>query len=74
MSIYEDIGDSIVQSRRERNWSQEHRALECEISASYLRLIEHGEANPTIGELQIIAETLDLELRDPFPPSSLELF
>ena len=67
MSIFDDIGNSIVQIRREKHWSQERLALECEISTSYLRRIEHGQANPTIRELQIIAHALGVELQNPFP-------
>ena len=29
------------------------------MSVSYLRLIEHGEANPTIDALERLADTLD---------------
>lgn len=67
MSIYEEIGETIVYLRKEKGLTQESLALECEISTSYLRLIEHGEANPTINELWKIAEVLEVELRNPFP-------
>ncbi|MBE5817266.1 MAG: helix-turn-helix transcriptional regulator, partial [Clostridiales bacterium] len=46
---------------------QEKLALECEISPSYLRLIEHGIANPTINELLKIAQVLSVNLQNPFP-------
>lgn len=45
------------------------QTLECAISVSYLRLIEHGNANPTINELWRIAEVLGVELRNPFAVS-----
>ena len=66
MSIFDEIGDTIVALRKERGRSQEWLALECGISVSYLRKIEHGTANPTINELRRIAEVLEIELRNPF--------
>ena len=66
MSIYDEIGETIVYLRKDRGLTQENLALETGISVSYLRLIEHGNANPTINELWKIAEVLDVELRNPF--------
>lgn len=72
MSVYDEIGETIVYLRKQKGITQEQLALECEISVSYLRLIEHGDANPTINELWRIAEGLDVELKNPFPePSSV---
>jgi len=66
MSIYEEIGNTIIFLRKTKGLTQEALALECEISVSYMRLMEHGRANPTINELWRIAEVLDVELRNPF--------
>ncbi len=66
MSIYDEIGETIIYLRRRKGFTQEQLALECEISVSYLRLMEHGDANPTINELWRIAEVLGVELRNPF--------
>ena len=66
MSIFEEIGNTIIFLRKERGFTQEALALECEISVSYMRLMEHGKANPTINELWRIAEVLEVELRNPF--------
>ena len=65
MSIFNEIGDSIVLLRTQQHLTQERLALECGISISYLRLIEHGKANPTIKELDRIAQVLGVELRNP---------
>ena len=48
VSINEDIGKAIVDIRKQKGLSQEYLALECDVSVSYLRRIEHGTANPTI--------------------------
>ena len=66
VSIYEEIGETIVYLRKIKGITQENLALETGISVSYLRLIEHGNANPTINELWKIAEILEVELRNPF--------
>ncbi len=66
MLIHDEIGETIVRLRKERGYTQEQLALECGISVSYLRRIEHGDANPTINELWLIAEMLEVNLRNPF--------
>ena len=65
MTIHDGIGRTIVDIRTSRSLSQEQLALECEISVSYLRRIEHGTANPTINELSRIATVLGAEFRNP---------
>ena len=64
MTIHNDIGGTIGKTRALRNISQEQLALECEMSVSYLRRIEHGTANPTVNELSRIAEALGAEFRN----------
>ena len=66
MSIHEEIGRAIVDIRTYRGYSQEYLALECDMSVSSLRRIEHGTANPTIDELSHIAKVLEVDFRNPF--------
>ena len=66
MSIYDEIGETIVCLRKDKGLIRESLALETGISVSYLRSIEHGKANPTINELWKIAEVLEVDLRNPF--------
>lgn len=66
MSIFDEIGETIIYLRKLKGFTQEELALECGISVSYLRLIEHGDANPTINELWRLAEVLDVEFQNPF--------
>ena len=63
MSIHNDIGDNIIEIRKSKNLTQEKLALESEISLSYLRLIEHGKANPTINELLKISNALNFDFK-----------
>ncbi len=66
MSLHDEIGGTVVRLRKQKKYTQERLALETGISVSYLRLIEHGNANPTINELRRIADALNVELRNPF--------
>ena len=59
-----EIGKNIISTRKQKGYTQEKLALECDISVSYLRLIEHGRANFTCKELVKIADALDVELSD----------
>ncbi len=52
------IGRNVKRLRREKGYSQEQLALEAEISPSILRMIERGEANPTIKTLGKLAVSL----------------
>ena len=61
-----EIGKTIISTRKQRGYTQEKLALECDISVSYLRMIEHGKANFTCKELVKIADALDVELSDLF--------
>ena len=65
MTIHNDIGGTTGKARALRDISQEQLALECEMSVSYLRRIEHGAANSTVNELSRIAEALGAEFRNP---------
>ena len=72
MTIHDGIGRTIVDIRASRSLSQEQLALECEMSVSYLRRIEHGTANPTINELSRIATVLGAEFRNPIYVPKME--
>lgn len=62
MAPFDEIGARIVFLRDLRHFSQEGLAFECGASPSYVRRIEHGEANPTVGELLLIAGVLGAKL------------
>ena len=65
MSIYEEIGETIRAIRKQKGYSQEWVALECEIEPHYLSAIERGKANPTVDTLLKIADVLQIEFRNP---------
>ena len=71
MSIYSEIGNRIVFLRKQMGYTQERFALEANVSVTYLRSIERGEANPTIRELGLITTALGVKLENPIgSPSS----
>lgn len=61
MSNAVEIGRNIVLLRKARGISQEQLALRAEMSVSYLRSIEHGQANPSVESLERLAEILGVE-------------
>ncbi len=73
MSLCEEVGRNVVFIRNKIGVTQEWLALESEVALSYLRSIEHGEANPSVNLVSRLAHALqipvnilfakDLELR-----------
>jgi len=59
MSVFQEIGRSIVDIRKRKGITQEQLALEAEMSVSYLRTIEHGQANPTIKTIVRLSTVLE---------------
>jgi transcriptional regulator with XRE-family HTH domain len=58
------LGEAIRQLRAKRGVTQEALAHEAEITTGTLSLIERGQANPTWGTIQGIAEALGVSLGD----------
>ena len=64
MSIFVEIGQNIVSTRKRKGMTQEALALNADMSVSYLRRIEHGTANPTLDALCRIADALGEPFND----------
>ena len=62
MAIIHEVGQNIIDLRKQKGVTQEKLALDAEMSVSYLRSIEHGEANPTLNALH----RLSVALSEPF--------
>ena len=62
MSLSETVGHNIVFMRKRIGVTQEWLALDSEVALSYLRSIEHGEANPSIDLLSRIAFSLQIPI------------
>ena len=62
MLYFVEIGKNIVYLRNKRGITQEQLALRAAMSVSYLRIVEHSLANPTIDVLDRLARVLDVPL------------
>lgn len=62
MSNAVEIGRNIVVLRKARHLTQEQLALRAGMSVSFLRSIEHGQANPSLKSLERLAEILDVDV------------
>ena len=60
MSIFVEIGGNILSLRQSRGLTQEQLAQKTGMSVSYLRMIEKGQANPTIKTLSRLADALNV--------------
>src|SRR5712692_10365734 len=58
------FGQLLRQWRSRRHWSQLDLAVEAEISARHLSFIETGRAQPSREMVVLLAEVLDVPLRD----------
>ncbi len=56
------FGKRIRVLRKQRNWSQEKLAEETGFHRTYIGMIERGERNPSLININIFAEAFHLEL------------
>ena len=62
MTDSEKVGFQIKEMRKRCGYTQEKVANDLYISQSYLRLIEHGKANPSINMVKKITSYLETAL------------
>jgi transcriptional regulator with XRE-family HTH domain len=55
--------------RTDRGWSQEEFAHRAELDRTYVSGVERGVRNPTLDVITRLAQTLDVEVAELFPPS-----
>ena len=63
-NINKKTGARIRELRKKRGWSQEKLALEANLHRAYIGQIERGEKNIGLINLEKIAKTLGLKLKD----------
>jgi transcriptional regulator with XRE-family HTH domain len=61
---YRRLGETIIQSRKKRDLSQQQLATLSDVDRSYLAEIEEGKANPSIRFLHKIARILKIRVRE----------
>lgn len=57
-----DLGLTIKEIRQEKKYTQEHLAMLCGITQTYLSQIERNQKEPTISALKDIAAALEMPL------------
>lgn len=61
-SIQKQFGQKVRKLRKERGYSQEAFAFECDLHRTYIGCIERGEKNITIVNIEKIAKALKVEI------------
>jgi DNA-binding XRE family transcriptional regulator len=64
--VYLLIGKRVKYLRRLRNLTQSELAEKADLSVNYISQIETGVASPTIKTLLVVAQALDVELKELF--------
>jgi transcriptional regulator with XRE-family HTH domain len=62
--IFERFGQRVRTLRKEQDYSQENFAAACEMDRTYMGGIERGERNPSLRNIQRIAETLGITIAE----------
>jgi transcriptional regulator with XRE-family HTH domain len=58
------FGERIRSLRKERNWSQEKLAEETGFHRTYIGMIERGERNPSLINIQVFAEAFGISISE----------
>lgn len=61
---HSSIGILLRQAREEKNWSQKELAKYTSISTGRIRRYENGETGVPLPELELLADTLDIDLKE----------
>ena len=61
MDIRRQVGLNVKRFRRQKGWSQEEFAFECELHRTYISGVERGVRNPTVLVLKKMATALGIE-------------
>lgn len=69
MSTNFSCGSRIKELRTERGLSQEHLALNADITPAYLGLVERGKKNATVTTIERLCIAMDISLADFFSPA-----
>lgn len=58
------FGERIKTLRKERDWSQEQLADETGFHRTYIGMIERGERNPSLININVFAETFEMSVSE----------
>ncbi len=62
MNIIKTLSCNIKYFRKQKGWSQEKLAEQCNLHRTYIGAIERGEKNLTLNSLEVIASALKVEI------------
>ena len=65
-NLQSELGKRIRTLRKEKKWSQEELAAECNLHWTYIGQVERGERNPTLQSIQVISEAFGLKISELF--------
>jgi transcriptional regulator with XRE-family HTH domain len=63
-SILDKFGQRIKVLRIEKNFTQEQFAQKCGLHKNYIGMVERGERNPSLINIEIIAKGLKISISD----------
>jgi len=63
-SILENFGQQIKKLRNEKNLTQEQFAKKCGLHKNYIGMVERGERNPSLINIELIAKGLEISISD----------
>lgn len=66
MDIKEKFGSKVRSLRKEKWWSQEELGQRCKLHRTYIGIIERGEKNVALENIEKIAKTLGVSIKTLF--------
>ncbi|PIV16413.1 MAG: XRE family transcriptional regulator [Flavobacteriales bacterium CG03_land_8_20_14_0_80_35_15] len=63
-SILENFGQQLKKLRNEKNLTQEQFAKKCGLHKNYIGMVERGERNPSLINIELIAKGLEISISD----------
>lgn len=63
-SILEKFGQQLKKLRVEKNLTQEQFAKKCGLHKNYIGMVERGERNPSLINIEVIAKGLEISISD----------
>jgi transcriptional regulator with XRE-family HTH domain len=62
--LLESFGERIRELRKSKDWSQEVLAEKTGFHRTYIGMIERGERNPSLININVFAESFDMSISD----------
>jgi transcriptional regulator with XRE-family HTH domain len=62
--LLKKFGERIRLLRKDKNWSQEELADETGLHRTYIGMIERGERNPSLININVFAETFGISISE----------